>query len=214
MGRHPQQRQMFQFDHHHNEADDVTSRSVLLGSAGGEAKQLTTRLGVGDRTFRSASAAPIAHGRGVQRREPDGVAVSSTLHVRMDGTLVSSVLPWCDSRHASRTGLQCGTVTQERRPRANTDATRLGFPARTATSMNDHSQSGSRSRLETACSGNAPRSGSVSLVAVNKHVTRAEIGEILNSFCQALRLFLRPHQDEEGSRRFWKTAATSYETHQ
>ena len=135
MGRHPQQRQMFQFDHHHNEADDVTSRSVLLGSAGGEAKQLTTRLGVGDRTFRSASAAPIAHGRGVQRREPDGVAVSSTLHVRMDGTLVSSVLPWCDSRHASRTGLQCGTVTQERRaenpttssetcPRANTDATR------------------------------------------------------------------------------------------
>ena len=143
MGRHPQQRQMFQFDHHHNEADDVTSRSVLLGSAGGEAKQLTTRLGVGDRTFRSASAAPIAHGRGVQRREPDGVAVSSTLHVRMDGTLVSSVLPWCDSRHASRTG--CSAVplpkndarrTRRRRPkrvRARTRTPRgLGSPARTA----------------------------------------------------------------------------------
>ena len=76
----------------------------------------------------------------------------------------------------------------------------IEFTARTtvSTSMSVPSPSGdnSRTKLWTICSVVAQR-GSTFHVVVNVSQTRAEVSELIHSFPQALRLFLRQRPDEE-----------------
>ena len=75
----------------------------------------------------------------------------------------------------------------------------IEFTARTAvsTSMSVRSRSGdsNRTKLKAICSEVAQRGSTFDVVG--ERVTRAEVSELIHSFPQALRLFLRQRSDEE-----------------